>query len=69
MPFYFVMFCSTGLAETSYFGLTPGISSRDDADSVLGQPARIISDSLLEQMDPSDCYSSRQSLDLQEFTV
>jgi hypothetical protein len=47
-PFYLVLFSSIGLAETSYLGLTPGISSRADVDKVLGQPVKMISDSLFE---------------------
>src|SRR5688500_2273659 len=45
---FLILIAATAAAQTSYQGLTPGVSTRSDVERVFGQPVRSISNSLSE---------------------
>ena len=48
--------CATGLAQTSYMGLTPGQSTRADVERVLGRPVKEVSKTLVEYKAPDAAW-------------
>ena len=51
---FIVLACATCVGQTSYKGLTPGRSTRADAERVLGRPVKEVSRTLVEYRSPGE---------------
>ena len=49
---FILLACANGFGQTSYVGITPGESTRAEAEAVLGQPLRAVSKTLIEYKSP-----------------
>ncbi|MGQ0762034.1 MAG: hypothetical protein ACT4OT_08460 [Acidobacteriota bacterium] len=45
---FVLLTCAAGFAQSTYKGLTPGTSTRSEAERVLGQPVKNVSETLSE---------------------
>ena len=48
LSFFMILACTACFAQSSYKGLTPGTSTRAEAERVLGQPVKNVSETLSE---------------------
>jgi hypothetical protein len=54
VAFWLLLLCTTCFSQSSFYGLTPGKSTRADVERVLGQPVKEHSPTLVEYHPPQD---------------